>query len=150
MKVPTYTATIYVGFKNHYGSETIDYQEVAKFVQDWVDKISLCVTIQNVDYIYKGGHENGMAIGFINYPRFPSTAFEIKEKALDLAGELLKFCKQMRVSVVFPDETIMLSNEPEIEAYESNKILKGIENGYSLQTHKMEEFFGYGRPVYGD
>jgi len=34
-----------------------------------------------------------------------------------LAGELLHFCKQMRMSVVFPDKTIMLSNTEEIEKY---------------------------------
>jgi hypothetical protein len=117
MTVPTFTATIYVGLRRGYTNEVMPFESVEKFIQEWVDRISICVTVTRTQFVYKKGNEPGLIVGFINYPRFPSEEQDIRMKALMLAGELLHFCKQMRMSVVFPDKTIMLSNTEEIEKY---------------------------------
>ena len=126
MTVKTFTATIYVGLRHHYDEQELPTQPVVDFIQNWVNKIGMCVTVTPTQFIYTAsgggiGHENGLIVGFINYPRFPSDEQSIRMHALDLAGDLLKFCKQMRISVVFPDKTVMLSNDQEIEEYENSK-----------------------------
>jgi hypothetical protein len=115
--VPTYTATIYIGFKHHYIGSEIGFGQVEDFIQKWVDENSTCVSVTRTKYLYKGGSENGLAIGFINYPRFPSSEEEIQKNALNLALILMKECEQMRVSVVCPHKTYMFSNDEEIEKY---------------------------------
>jgi len=78
-------------------------------LHDWEKR-----TIQSVTpttYIYKNGNEPGVVVGIINYPRFPSEAAALKAKALEVAALLLKLYRQMKVSVVFPDETVMLESE---------------------------------------
>ena len=110
-KVDTFTATIYVGRKYRYNGKHISLRKTKKIIQEYVDAVGLCVTVTPTEYIYKNGREKGVTVGLINYPRFPSTEPFIKEQAIELAGLLLKGCRQMRVSVVFPDETVMLSAE---------------------------------------
>jgi len=63
------------------------------------------------EFRYTKGFEKGVIIGLINYPRFVTTAYEIKEKAIHLAQILMKRFNQNRVSIVFTDETIMLEQE---------------------------------------
>jgi hypothetical protein len=115
MTVPTFTASIFIGLKRGYTGKEMTVQEVEDFLQEKVDKIGLCVSITPTRYVYTNGNENGLIIGLINYPRFPSDEYKIRMCALELAGDLMLFCKQMRVCVVFPDKTIMLSNSEEIE-----------------------------------
>jgi hypothetical protein len=109
--VSTFTATIYVGLKYHYDGEVIDRNAVNAAIQEYVDRIGLCVTVTDTTYLYTNGNEPGVAVGFINYPRFPSTPERIRELALQLAEILLKTCRQWKVSVVMPDETLMCSAE---------------------------------------
>jgi hypothetical protein len=120
-KVPTFTATIYVGLKHHYDGDVMPFEEVEKIIQDYVDRIGLCVTVTRTKYLYTKGNEPGIIVGFINYPRFPSTSDDIRYKSLDLAQILLKECKQMQLSIVFPDETLMISNIDEINRYKATK-----------------------------
>jgi hypothetical protein len=120
-KVPTFTATIYVGLRRHYAGEVMAFDRVEQVIQEWVDRVSYCVTCTRTNYIYKNGNEPGIIVGFINYPRFPADADSIRFKALDLAQILLRECHQMQLSIVFPDETLMLSNQEEIVAYQSIK-----------------------------
>lgn len=120
-KVETYTATIYCGLKRGYTGTIIPFEEVEQIIQEWVDGIGMCVTVTRTEYIYTDGREPGVIVGFINYPRFPAKPEDIKLRALDLSQILLRECHQMRLSIVFPDETIMLSNMDEIAAYVSQK-----------------------------
>lgn len=120
-KVETYNATIYCGLKHGYDGMIMPFEVVEGIIQDWVDKVGQCVTCTRTDYIYTKGREPGVIVGFINYPRFPSTPEEIKLRALDLSQILLRECHQMRLSIVFPDETIMLSNMDEVAAYVAKK-----------------------------
>lgn len=107
--VPTFTATIYVGLKER--ATGIVWDESRDKIQAYVDAVGLCVTHTRTEFIYVNGKEPGFIVGLINYPRFPSSPESIKAHALAIAEMLMKACKQMKVSVVMPTETIMLSEE---------------------------------------
>jgi hypothetical protein len=112
---PTFTATIYVGLRVGRSTDTAPrfhtIDEVRDVCQRYCDEIGLCVTVTPTEYIYKGGNEVGAAIGLINYPRFPKPAEEIGRQALELAQRLLFAMEQFKVSVVFPDRTVMLGED---------------------------------------
>lgn len=107
----TYTATIYVGSAKEPVHTTEYIDKVTKLCQAYVDRVGLCVTVTPTQFIYTNGGEFGVAVGLINYPRFPKHADEIKKTALDLAGILKKELNQKGVSVVCTDETIWLHDE---------------------------------------
>jgi ferredoxin len=113
ISVPTFTATIYVGFlvTKYPSAEEFNTTFVEILCRDYCDKVGLCVTVTPTKFIYKNGWENGAAIGLINYPRFPKEPKDIKAQALELAEILLKELKQYKVSVVFPDETVMIGED---------------------------------------
>ena len=112
-KVETYWARIFVGFRPGYeprydiGKARERAEEIIRAV---VNK-GLCVTITPTEFRYKDGYESGIIVGLINYPRFPSAPEEIRAKALSLAESLREELQQIRVSVMFPDETIMIGGE---------------------------------------
>lgn len=113
--VRTFTATIYVGLRVGRTADpnpryhTVD--EVTFLCRAYCDAMGLCVTVTPTTFIYKMGIEPGVAVGLINYPRFPAFFDDIKANAIHLA-ELLKVnLEQMVVSIVCPDETIMLADE---------------------------------------
>ena len=74
----------------------------------YCDSVGLCVTVTPTKFIYTGGHEDGVAIGLINYPRFPDSPTGIRGKAVKIARELLAAMGQNRISIVCRDETIMV------------------------------------------
>ena len=106
--VETITAKIYLGLKEGYTNKVHTLDEVKDFIQDYVDKTSFCVTITPTTFIYKSGREDGVIIGLINYPRFPSNKKEIERKAEEIASICKKEYAQKRVSIEYQDRTIML------------------------------------------
>jgi len=109
--VTTFTATIYVGFREQYTHEVRAIEMAYTLLQRYTDEGSLCVTVTPTRFIYKNGAEPGIAVGIINYPRFPEEHAVIRTKALVIAEALMCLYKQLKVSVVFPDETVMLEQE---------------------------------------
>lgn len=109
--VPTFVATIYVGFKETTTGSIQGIGLAESVIQDMANKGGLCVTITPTRYIYKNGNEPGCAIGLINYPRFPEQPEQIREKAVRIAEALKQVYKQQKVSIVFPDETVMLTSQ---------------------------------------
>src|ERR1700719_217133 len=110
VEVPTFQATIYVGLQEGYSPgpvHTVD--EVIAELRGYTDTEGFCVSVTPVHFVYKGGQEPGVAVGVINYPRFPENNEALIVKALYLARRLGKKFIQVRVSVVFPHETIMLT-----------------------------------------
>ena len=61
--VPTFTATIYVGFKNRDTKEVANRNAVVAAVQAYVNTVGLCVTVTDTTFVYVNGKEPGMAIG---------------------------------------------------------------------------------------
>lgn len=115
VSVPSFTATIYVGFRVGRSAEPAktvhEIDEAKAVIQAYVDRVGLCVSVTQTEFIYTNGREHGIAVGFINYPRFPSTPEAIRELALELAETLRVSLGQFKVSVVFPDETVMLGED---------------------------------------
>lgn len=123
--VPTYTATIYVGQLNRDTQEYAgDFADAEAICQAYCDEVGLCVTIRHTLFVYMYGREEGVEIGLINYPRFPSTPKKIREHAMELARRCKEAFHQYAVTVVFPDKTVMLKSEPtlaEVFAEEERK-----------------------------
>ncbi len=109
-KVTGYTINIYVGLKCKQTGVIRPIQDAEKIAQKWVDRVGQCVTVTPTRYVYTNGAEDGAIIGFIHYPRFQSDRVKLKSQALELAHELMYGLDQCRVSVDFPDETLMLTN----------------------------------------
>lgn len=91
-------------------TDTIQHEiaEVYKICQDYCNSINICVTVTQTRFIYVNGWEDGVAVGLINYPRFPRHHENIKNNAIELASLLKEAMQQKRVSIVMPAETIML------------------------------------------
>ena len=78
---------------------------------NYCDEVKLGVTFTKTEFIYVNGNEPGVIIGLINYPRFPDTNQNIKDKAFELAKKLMVELNQNRCSVVCSDKTYMFENE---------------------------------------
>jgi hypothetical protein len=89
----------------------------AKYVcREWCMEVGACVTVEAVDYIYTGGEERGVRVGFINYPRFPSDAETLFNRAGDLAEKLMHRLCQNSYSIVGPENTVWVSRRQEESA----------------------------------
>lgn len=71
-----------------------------------------CVTVEPLTFIYTGGTEEGMRIKFINYPRFPSSSKEVTDRAIDMAGLLMKELNQKTAIVLTTEDNIWLNELP--------------------------------------
>jgi hypothetical protein len=110
LKVPTFTAQIYVGLKHRPTGVVYGLDVARNVIQQYVDEFPLCVTLTPTEYIYVKGSEPGFVVGLINYPRFPSTPERITAHAMELGKRLRKACRQFKVSIVFPEKTVMLGS----------------------------------------
>ncbi len=116
--VPTFWAEIYVGFREGRTGEPCPVmhtmEEARALIQAFVDAEKDrggpcgCVTSDPTHYQYGQGQEAGVVVRFLNYPRFPGEPAFIRAKALALAEWLRVALGQMRATVQFPDETVML------------------------------------------
>lgn len=109
-RVKTYWAKIYVGTSQRRSPPQYEDERIYNTCSNYVDRVGLCVTVTKTDFIYTYGIEAGYVVGLINYPRFPSTPQKIRKHAVALAKLLKKELGQKRVSIVFPDDTIMLGS----------------------------------------
>jgi hypothetical protein len=112
--VGTFTAQIYVGFREGYTNVFHNIEEAKAICQEYCDTpgVHLCVTVSPTDFIYKDGREPGCVIGLINYPRVPEEKVLLQAKAFYLANALMTAFKQNRVPIVFPDKTVMIEPSP--------------------------------------
>jgi hypothetical protein len=111
-EVQTFEVTIWVGLKVRDTGHVYTFTEAMELAQRYCNANKLCVTVTPTQFVYSGDNEPGVAVGLINYPRFPSTPEVIGDHALRLAEHFLKEFKQYKVCVVFPGNTVMLSQEP--------------------------------------
>lgn len=103
----TYYCNIFIGFLEFDTGVAHSLTEAHEICDKFCD-IGLCVTLTPTQFIYTGGGESGCIVGLINYPRFPTEEKFILMKALDLAKIFLYKFRQQRISIVTPEETIML------------------------------------------
>jgi hypothetical protein len=116
-----YEAKIWLGLREGYTSHQYFPSAVENVVSDWCTKKKQCVTITPTKFVYVKtddtgeGMEDGVIIGFINYPRYPQSQAEIRNRAIELGKLLMKTFKQYRVSITFypsmPGGVMMLENE---------------------------------------
>jgi hypothetical protein len=86
-----------------------DYLDAEIECSDYCDEVGLCVTVTRTSYIYTGGHQTGVVVGLINYPRFPSEPALIEAKAIELGRRLLDALDQESFSVQTPTATTWFS-----------------------------------------
>lgn len=108
--VPNYNVQIWVGLREGYTDIVHTIDEVNQICQEYV-KYGDCVTVTHTQFIYTGGNEPGVIIGYIKYPRFVRTDIEIKNSAIELANIFLDKFKQNRITITTPDSSIMIENE---------------------------------------
>jgi hypothetical protein len=108
--VPTYWARIFVGVNDDYGARTVGPLVIDDFLRAHVTAHPRCVSVTQTHFVYTDGDEPGFEVGMINYPRFPNEPSAIRAYAIDLARKLKTLCRQHRVTVMFPDTTVMLED----------------------------------------
>jgi len=107
----TWKAQIYCGLRKGYSDEILTVDRVYRTIQKYVDEIGWCVTVTPTKFIYKQGHEPGVIIEAVQYPRFPISEEKLRVRVIKLAEILLDKMEQNRLSICFPEQTIMLEND---------------------------------------
>lgn len=69
----------------------------------------LCVSIQKIKYIFGGGTEGGVKIGFIQYAPFPEDIDSIKSKAESLGMAIAEASYQFSFTLITPSDSIFFS-----------------------------------------
>jgi len=106
----TFFANIYVGLRSGYGEHYHMKQDATNVIAEFCNEFKTGVTVTRTEFYYVNGYESGLIVGLINYPRFPKSETQIVEDAITLARRLQIKLNQERVSIVFPNETIMLED----------------------------------------
>ncbi len=107
----TLTAKIYLGLREGYGSKQHSIDEVIDFIQEYIDRHPLCVSITPTTYVYTKGREEGAIIGLINFPKFPTTIGKLEATALEIAMLCKDKFNQDGVAIEFKDKTILVGYE---------------------------------------
>jgi hypothetical protein len=89
-----------------------DLGEAKRLLREICYYAGLCVTISPETFIYTGGEEEGIRIGLVNYPRFPSSLAEIWKRAISMAERLVVDLRQKTALVVGPAETLWITVNP--------------------------------------
>lgn len=100
--VKPYTVTVFVAGDLHTARESLRRQCVEE---------GLCVTLTATEFVYTAGLESGVAVGFVNYPRFPKSPEEIYARAKALAVRLRADLCQRTALIDAPDKTEWLPIE---------------------------------------
>jgi hypothetical protein len=101
---PSYTVTVYVAG---------DVQDARQSLRRQCFDEGLCVTVTPTTFIYTAGAEEGVAVGFVNYPRFPKTPEQIEARAKQVAERLMEDLCQWSALLVGPTRTTWLTRRPE-------------------------------------
>lgn len=102
---PTYTVRLYMAG---------DIEDAKRFLRSecYPPNEGLCVTVEPCSFIYTGGEESGFVVGFVNYPRFPTTPEKLWDRAVGIAGRLVPALHQWSALLVAPDKTAWLNTRP--------------------------------------
>jgi hypothetical protein len=111
----TYTATIYCGLKQGYKGKYAILDDALDVVQEYSAKVAIGATVTPTHFVYRGEQEQGVMVGLCNYPPNPTSSTKLEAQAKELAKLLQKALKQVRVSIVFPDHTLVLEDKENAE-----------------------------------
>ena len=90
-----------------------DYEQALDACALFCDKVGLCVTVEKTCYVFKGGRENGVRVGLINYARFPKDHYRIWETAADLAAFLKDYLVQGSYTIQDSEDSLFISTRDE-------------------------------------
>lgn len=89
-----------------------DLEQAKQVCREWCTEVGGCVTVGPTSYIYTGGEEAGVVVGFIDYPRFPKPPEEIEAQAEQLAQQLMLRLCQHSYTIVTPSGSTWYSRRP--------------------------------------
>ncbi len=111
-ELESYNVKIWVGLKDMNTGKSKRVRHVEKILKNYVNTFSSdCYSLTETKFIYTGGHEKGVVVGLINYPRFERTNEHILQNAIDIGSMLMYKLNQYRVTITTPTKTYMLENE---------------------------------------
>lgn len=90
-----------------------DYNQAKQICREFCMEEGACVTVTPTSYVYTGGEETGVIVGFINYPRFPATGYDALQKAKRLAEKLMTGLCQHSYTIWAPEDTHWFSRRPQ-------------------------------------
>lgn len=93
-------ATLYVGG---------NFQNTEMICRKFCFPKGLCVTIEKTKYVFGGGVEDGIKIGFIQYPPFPEPIENILEKMIKIGKKIAEGSFQFSFSIVTSNNNIFFS-----------------------------------------
>lgn len=102
--LPTYTVQLYIAG---------DIDAAKQWLRRECYQKGLCVTVEPTTFVYTGGEEQGMVIGFAAYPRFPKEKSELWQRARLIADGLLQELAQHSFMLVDQYNTTWVSRRPE-------------------------------------
>lgn len=102
---PTYTVRLYMA------GDIGDAKRLLR-AECYPPNEGLCVTVEACDFIYTGGEECGFVVGFLNYPRFPTSPEKLWERATGVAERLVGGLCQWSALLVASDKTAWLNTRP--------------------------------------
>ena len=97
---PTHHARIELGLAAACREAVLDEIDLAAV------QLKLCVSVTPTRYIHANGREDGLVVGLLDVPGQQHVK---REAALGLAKRLLGPAGQLSVSVVLPDETVLVT-----------------------------------------
>lgn len=112
---PFHEVRIYIGSREAYDGPAFTREDLLDYIgqvqEEAGDVEANPVRVTETLYAWQDYREAGWEVAVIGYPRRPKAKHVIDRFALTLAESLLKKFRQNRVSVVFPDEIVMLEEE---------------------------------------
>lgn len=108
-KNKSYNIQIWCGLREGYSNIIHTIEEVQAICDHFITSINgECVSITPTHFRYLNGFEDGVVIGFIQYPRFPVHKKEKLKRVLMLAEKLRVELNQIRVSIVTQKKTYLI------------------------------------------
>lgn len=90
-----------------------DYDKAKDSLRRQCFEKGLCVTLKRCDYVYTAGAEEGIEVGFVNYPRFPKSPQDITDRAKTVLVTLMDDVYQNSALLQTPTETVWYTRRPE-------------------------------------
>ena len=114
-KANTFEARLYIGSVQGYHGAPFTFEELKEEVGNLQSESPkeemIPVRIAPTNFVCGNYSEAGWEVAAINYPRFPKAEALITLFMMELAKRLLVCFNQNRISIIFPNETIMFESE---------------------------------------
>lgn len=110
-----FEARIYIGSRVNYNGPHFDLADLKESIScfqttNGIDA-SNPVRITSTTFVWEKYEEDGWEIAIIDYPRVSKPHEVLRQFAYNLAVHLLERFQQNRMSIVFPEEIVMLESE---------------------------------------